>query len=122
MFTKAIDLAFNVGHALYIYPPNYVRSILGNPNSWSVQTCPPTELQLASFSEWRRGLPALAHILIPAFPWKPREVDVPFAELLFRPSVVFRYPAGAKVPNPTPKQMWFFINGICSDRNVVLLG
>ena len=121
MFTKAIDLTFNVSHALQISPPDYVRSILGGPDSWRTQTCPPTELQLASVDEWSKGLPALAQILIPALPWKPRGVSIPFSDLLFRPSVVFRYPAGANVPNPTPEQMWFFINGICTDHSVVLL-
>jgi hypothetical protein len=121
MFTRAIDLAFNVGHALQISPPDYVRSILGKPDSWRTRTCPPTELQLAAFREWNKGLPALAYILIPAVPWKPYGLNIPFSDLLFRPSLVFRYPAGVKVANPTPKQMWFFINGICSDHSVVLL-
>ena len=121
MFTKAIDLAYNVGHALQVFPPDYVRSILGNPDSWHTRTCPPTELQLAAPHEWKKGLPALAHILIPAVPWRLRGVSIPFSDLLFRPSVVFRYPDGAQVPNPTPKEMWFFINGICTDHSVVLL-
>jgi hypothetical protein len=51
MFTKAIDLAQNVSHALQISPPDYVRSVLGNPDSWSTDTCPPTELQLAEVRE-----------------------------------------------------------------------
>ena len=76
MFTRAIDLALNVSHALQISPPDYVRSILGNPDSWSTETCPPTELKLAEVREWSKGLPALAHILIPAVPWKPRDVKL----------------------------------------------
>jgi hypothetical protein len=120
MLTRAIDLVFNVSHALQICPPDYVRSIFGNPDSWHTQTCPPTELQLAAFHEWNKGLPALAYILIPAVPWKPPGLTVPCSDLLFRPSLVFRYPAGAYVPNPTPREMWFFINGICTDRGVVL--
>src|SRR5271165_3058720 len=111
MFTKAIDLTFNVSHALQISPPDYVRSVLGNPDSWSTETCPPTELQLAEVREWSKGLPALAHILIPATPWAPRELRFPLSDLLFRPSVVFRYPAVTNVASPTPKQRWFFING-----------
>ena len=121
MFTKAIDLALNVSHALQISPPDYVRSVLGNPDSWSTDTCPPTELQLAEVREWSKGLPALAHILIPAVPWEPRDLKFPFSDLLFRPSVVFRYPAVADVTSPTPKERWFFINGICTDHNVVIL-
>jgi len=121
MFTGAIDLALNVSHALQISPADYVRSILGDPDSWRTKTCPPTELQLAEVREWSKGLPALAHILIPAVPWKPRELSFPFSDLLFRPSVVFRYPAVANVVSPTPKQRWFFINGICTDHSVVLL-
>jgi hypothetical protein len=121
MFTKAIDLALNVSHALQISPPDYVRSVLGNPDSWSTDTCPPTELQLAEVREWSKGLPALAHILIPAVPWEPRDLKFPFSDLLFRPSVVFRYPAVGNVVSPTPKERWFFINGICTDHNVVIL-
>ncbi len=121
MFGKVFDLANNVTHALEIHPPDYVRSILGNPDSWRVESCPPTELQLAEFREWSKGLPALAHILIPAVPWKPPGLSIPFSDELFRPSVVFRYPAGANVPNPTPEQSWFFINDICTDHNVVML-
>ena len=119
MLTGAIDLAFNVGHALQIRPPDYVHSILGNPDSWCTETCPPTELKLAEFREWTKGLPELAYILIPALPWKPRGLSFPFSDLLFRPSRVFRYPAGAHVPNPTPNERWFFINGICTDDSVV---
>jgi len=119
MFTKAIDLALNVNHALQIEPPEYVRSILGDPESRETTTCPPTELQLAALDEWSKGLPALAHILIPAIPWKPPGLNLPFSDLLFRPSVVFRYPADG--PDPTPKQMWFFINGVATDHSVVLL-
>ncbi len=121
MVTKAIDLISNVGHALLIFPPDYLRSVLGNSDSWRTQTCPPTELQLAAFHEWNKGFPVLAHILIPAVPWKPRGVQLPFSDLLFRPSLVFRYPDRANVPNPTPREMWFFINGICTDHSVVLL-
>ena len=72
-----IDLAFNVGHALQIRPPDYVHSILGNPDSWCTETCPPTELKLAEVREWAKGLPELAHILIPALPWKPRWTQLP---------------------------------------------
>ena len=121
MLTGAIDLAFNVGHALQIRPPDYVHSILGNPDSWCTETCPPTELKLAEVREWAKGLPELVHILIPALPWKPRGLSFPCSDLLFRPSRVFRYPAGTHVPNPTPNQRWFFINGICTDDSVVRL-
>src|SRR5579885_286294 len=121
MLNRALDLACNVGHALQIFPPNYVRSILGDLDSWRTQTCPPTELQLAAFHEWNKGLPAFAHILIPALPWKPREVSLPCSDLLFRPSAVFRYPAGDHVQDPTAQEIWFFINGICTDRSVVHL-
>ncbi|MGA2902675.1 MAG: hypothetical protein ABSD98_02510 [Candidatus Korobacteraceae bacterium] len=121
MFSKALNLAFNVSHALQICPPDYVHSILGDPDSWSTETCPRTELQLAEVREWSKGLPALAHILIPAVPWTPPPSTIPFSDLLFRPSVVFRYPLRSNVPNPTPKEMWFFINGICTDHSVVLL-
>jgi hypothetical protein len=121
MLAGVIDLAFNVGHGLEISPPNYVRSILGDWNSWSTAACPPTELQLAQLREWNRGLPALAHILIPALPWEVRGVRFPFSDLLFRPAVVFRYPAESDASNPTPNESWFFINGICTDHSVVLI-
>lgn len=122
MFTGAVDLAFNVGHALSISSPDYVRSILGDPRSWYTDTCDHTELQLAEPREWSRGFPALAHILIQAFPWKPPGAELlPFSDLLFRPSAVFRYPEHTGTQNPTPEQAWFFINGICTDRSVVEL-
>jgi len=119
MVRSVVDLAYNVSYALRISPPHYARSILGDANSWRARTCPPTELKLAEFDEWNKGLPALAHILIPAVPWKPPGVSIAFSDLLFRPSIVFRYPTGPHVQNPTPGEMWFFINGICTDRNVV---
>ena len=119
MFEKAIDLAFNVSHALQIFPPDYIRSIFGEMDSWRSETCPPTELHLAAFHEWGKGLPALAHILIPAVPWKPPGVTLPFSDLLFRPSLVYRHPPEVNAPDPTPGEMWFFINGICTDRSVV---
>ena len=119
MVRSVVDLAYNVSYALRISPPHYARSILGDANSWRARTCPPTELKLAEFDEWNKGLPALAHILIPAVPWKPPGVSIAFSDLLFRPSIVFRYPTGPHVQNPTPGEMWFFINGICTDRSVV---
>jgi hypothetical protein len=140
---NAFDLASNVSQALDIFPPNYIRSILGDPPSWCPATCPPTELQLAQPSEWRRGFLSLAHILIPALALKP-PVDLPLVDFFFRPSTVFVYPAGTLAyargsgapnaapgalrspdceggSNPTPEQAWFFINGIGTDRSVVLL-
>jgi len=120
MLTGVIDLAFNVGHALQIHPPDYVRSILGGPDSWRVKTCPPTELKPAEVGEWSKGLPELARILIPALPWRPCGLSFPFSDLLFRPSHVFRYPAGPQAPNPTPEQRWFFINGICLTRIIFI--
>ena len=119
MLTGAIDLAFNVGYALRIHPPNYVRSILGDQRSWRTETCRPTELKLAEFGEWRKGLPELARILIPALPWNSPGLSFPFSDLLFRPSRVFTYPPGPHLLNRTPGQRWFFINGICTDRAVV---
>lgn len=122
MLTNIIDLACNVSHALQISPPDYARSVLGTSDTWCTRTCPPTELQLAAPREWAKGLPALAHIVIPAVPWEPPGgVTLPCTTLFFRPSVVFRYPSGVKVPNPTPREMWFFINGICTDHSVVIL-
>jgi hypothetical protein len=118
MLADAVDLLINVTNALQIFPPDYVRSILGDSGSWHTQTCPPTELQLAGLAEWDEGLPALAYILIPALPWKPPGVTLPFSDLLFRPSVIFHYPAGARRHNPTPREFWFFINGICTDHSV----
>ena len=118
MRTGTIDLAFNVGHALRIYPPNYVRSIFGDPGSWRRATCPPTELKLADFREWAQGLPELARVVIPALPWRPRGLSFPFSDWLFRPSHVFHYPPGPKAQNCNPEQSWFFINGICTDRAV----
>ena len=119
MLTGAIDLAFNIRHALQIRPPDYVQSIFGSPDSWHTATCPPTELKLAELREWAKGLPELANVLIPAVPWQPRGLRFPFSDLLFRPSRVFRYPTGADLPNPTPNERWFFINGICTDDSVV---
>src|SRR3974390_1849830 len=121
MDKKTLDLAFNVSYALQICPPDYVHSILGDPGSLSTETCPRTELQLAEFREWSKGLAALAHILIPALPWGPPAFSFPFSDVLFRPSVVFRYPRHPTVENRTPKEMWFFINGICTDRSVIRL-
>ena len=43
MDNKTLDLAFNVSYALQICPPDYVHSILGDPDSWSTKTCPRTE-------------------------------------------------------------------------------
>jgi hypothetical protein len=120
MLTGTIDLAFNVGHALWMSPPDYVRSVLGDVDAWWSRTCPPTELQLAEVREWKKGFPALAHILIPAVPFRP-PLAFPLSDLLFRPSVIFQYPPHANTPSLTPREMWFFINGICTDRSVVNL-
>lgn len=127
MLPDSIRLAFNVAQALRHPPLALRRSLLGEPASWSRQTCPPTELQLGEPANWLKAAQTLAYIGIPAVPRRlPRWVRLrpalkPAVRLFLRPSRVYRYRDAACRPDPTPEQAWFFINGICTDRQVLML-
>lgn len=126
MFTDSIRLAFNVAQALRHEPLQLSRSILGEPESRSTVTCPPTELALVEPNNWLQAAQVLAHLTIPAVPRRlPRWVRLrpqlrPAVRLFLRPSRVYRYRDASNRINPTPEQAWFFINGIGTDRQVLM--
>lgn len=127
MIPESLRLAANVAQALHPYAAQLARSLLGERESWSVDSCPNTELQVVDMQNWARSTQTLAHLLIPASPNRPprwlrhRPSIKPVTRLFLRPSKVYRYSDESTRPDPTPDQAWFFVNGIGTDRNVLML-
>lgn len=127
MLPESLRSVLNVAQALRPTGLQLPRSLLGEPDSWSVKTCPPTELQLLEPGNWLKAAQTLAHLAIPAVPkrlpsWvRLRPALKPTARLFLRPSKVYRYRPAILRPDPTPDQAWFFINGVGTDRNLLML-
>lgn len=127
MLPEKIRLTLNVAQALRSTGPQLGRSLLGDRESWDVATCPPTELQLMEPSNWLKAAESLAHLLIPAAPrrlpaWvRLRPAFKPAVRVFLRPSKLYRYRPAVVRPNPSPDQAWFFINGICTDRHLLMI-
>lgn len=127
MLPEKIRLALNLAQAFRRIGPELGRSLLGDRESWDADRCPPTEMQLLQPSQGLRAVESLVHMLIPAAPRRlPAWVRLhpafkPAARLFLRPSRVYRYRPAVPRPDPTPDQAWFFINGICTDRHVLML-
>lgn len=127
MVPESIRLAANVAQALAPLGLQFRRSLIGDAESRSVEHCPHTEFRLLSPDALPRSALTLAHMLIPAVPrrlpaWaRVRPALKPAVRLLLRPSKVYRYRPVRPRPDPTPEQAWFFLNGICTDRNVLML-
>lgn len=127
MLPEKIRLALNLAQALRATGPQLGRSLLGERESWDTAHCPHTELQLMQPAQWLQATESLAHILVPALPrrlpaWvRLRPAFKPGVRLFLRPSKVYRYRPAVQRPDPSPDQAWFFINGICTDRHMLML-
>lgn len=127
MLPEKIRLALNLAQALRATGPQLGRSLLGDRESWDVDRYPHTELQLMQPAQWLQATESLAHMLVPAVPrrlpaWvRLRPAFKPGVRLFLRPSKVYRYRPAKPRPDPSPDQAWFFINGICTDRHMLML-
>lgn len=103
------------------------RSIFGEPASRDPAFCPTTEFQLIEPDSWMRAAETLAHLAVPGIPrrlpaWARLQPRLkPAVRMVLRPSKVYRYRPARPLPDPSPDQAWFFINGICADRQVLML-
>lgn len=127
MLPESVRLAANVAQALRATGPDLARSLLGEPESRSLAHCAHSEFQVLTPESPLRSLETAAHLLIPALPRRPpawvrlRPWLKPAARLLLRPSKVYRFRPARPRPDPSPDQAWFFINGICTDRRMLML-
>ncbi|TDU31078.1 hypothetical protein DFR24_0436 [Panacagrimonas perspica] len=127
MLPESIRLAANAYQAVRSTGLQLGRSIFGDPESRAPGTCPPTEFQLIQPDALLKSTLTLAHLAIPGLPrrlpaWaRVRPRLKPAVRMVFRPSKVYRYRPARPFPDPTPDQAWFFINGICADRQVLML-
>lgn len=127
MIPESIRLAANVVQALRPTGLQLTRSLLGDESSRSVEHCPHSEFQLLAPDALPRSASTLAHLLLPAVPrrlpaWVRLQPPLkPAARLFLRPSKVYRYRPARPMVDPSPDQVWFFLNGICTDRQVLML-
>ena len=127
MTPELIRQLLNTAQALFPERGQLRRALLGDSTSWSTDTCPATELQLLKPDQGLKAAQTLAQLLIPALPkrlpaWaRLRPTLKPAARLVLRPSRVYRYVPARRQPDPTPDQAWFFVNGLATDRNVLML-
>ncbi|MCC2657750.1 MAG: hypothetical protein K0Q76_2858 [Panacagrimonas sp.] len=127
MFPESIRLAAHAFEAVRPVGLQIGRSIFGEPASRDPALCPTTEFQLIEPESWVRAAQTLAHLAIPGFPrrlpaWARLQPRLkPAVRVVLRPSKVYRYRPARPLPDPSPDQAWFFINGICADRQVLML-
>lgn len=127
MFPESFRSVLNLAQALRPTGLQLPRSLLGDPESWSTESCPPTELQLLEPANWLKAAQTLAQLVVPGVPkrlpgWvRLRPALKPVLRLFRRPSKVYRYRPAIVRPDPTPDQAWFFINGIGTDKNLLML-
>lgn len=127
MFPEPVRLAANAFSAVRSVGMQLGRSLFGDAASRAKSTCPPTEFQLIQPDAVLKSVQTLAHLTLPALPrrmpaWARRRSRLkPAAGLLWRSSKVYRYRPARPLTDPTPDQAWFFINGICADRQVLML-
>ena len=127
MFPESIRQAANAVEAMRPVGLQIGRSIFGEPASRDPERCPPTEFQLMEPDSWLRAARTLSQLAIPGIPrrlpaWARLQPHLkPAARVVLRPSKVYRYRPARPLPDPSPDQAWFFINGICADRQVLML-
>lgn len=102
------------------------RSLLGDPESRTLAHCPWSEWALLDADTWTRRAELLAHLAIPAPPgrlpgWLRQRAPLkPAARWLHRPARVYRYRPGQPLPDPSPDQSWFYLNGLGTERHLLM--
>ncbi len=119
MARKTGALLANILHAIKLFPPNYVRSILGTRDSWKRANNPDTELQLTEWRHFPGNLRTAQSILLPSGAgrpgWLPQHAD----EVgLFRDSSTALYPPQSGAAGRYPRESWLFLNGMCADQKI----
>lgn len=127
MLSESIRTATNAYQALRATDLHIGRSIFGDAASRHTATCPPTEFQLVEPDALLRSARTLAQLAIPGRPrrlpaWvRLRPQLKPAVRMVLRPARVYRYRPAHPLSDPTPDQAWFFLNGIGTDRQVLML-
>lgn len=127
MFPDSIRQAAHAFDAMRPVGLQIGRSIFGEPASRDPARCRPTEFQLMEPDSWLRAVQTLTQLAIPGVPrrlpaWARLQPRLkPAARVVLRASKVYRYRPARPLPDPSPDQAWFFINGICADRQVLML-
>lgn len=116
-----LKLLSNVVQALQPAPWWLPRSIVGDPDSWSMTRPAESEFSLLHPCEWDQGLRALWSASVPGWPGRPQGLQRILPDSLFRESAVWPFPCVSDPPNRWPRESWLFINGICTDTEVLEL-
>ena len=114
---SAARLLSNVYAAAENVWPHYVRSILGNRDSWNPQACPQSEVGHLRGDGFWQALDELVQVTVPALPLRLRGLDIPGTGLLLRPCEILPRPRPDGM-DPWPHESWMFINGICTDQHL----
>ena len=115
------ELLLVAAGAASFWPPLLLQSLLGPVRSW---LGPHPELSEFTIIDWKRAastLQYLTSVVIPSLRRQPPELLQRFVpplllETLFRQTRVYDHVAAGE--NPFPRERWFFINGIATNRAV----
>jgi hypothetical protein len=109
------DLLESVRDALAISPAMWMRSVLGSPNTW----LPTSHSEYKILYSWRlpRTARYVADVAVPSAPRiAPAWFPDPLSFLLWHPSQVDQHRDHNRSWTSHPREAWFFINGIMTDR------
>ena len=113
------ELAAIAGDALRIWPPLYLQSIFGPPQTW----LPPYRRfsEYSLLNPWRplRMFKFLQNTWLPSIPRTPPLFNPPFLDDLFwQPTVILQRPDHYGSYTSYPDEAWFLINGIMTNDAV----
>ncbi len=122
-FWKLFDIAVD---ALKMWPPSYIRSILGPVSTWLPPQDPYSEFSLLDLWRPARALKYLVDVTVPSVSASPP----PFLAMLLPPLIenlffvqteVLHRPDYYDDYTSFPREKWFFINGILTNGDVAQL-
>ncbi len=122
-FSDLLNIALD---ALKMWPPDYVRSILGPVSTWLPPQNPYSEFTVLDPWRLRRALKYLVDVTVPSFSGAPppflATLMPPFLEdLFFVQTEVLHRPDYYADYTSFPREKWFFINGILTNGDVAQL-
>lgn len=96
--------------ALKLWPPFYVTSILGWPNTWYPSDSSFSEYRILSPWHLWRSLHFLATVTVPAAPHRPPSLGPPAVKRFFwRPTTILQRPDHNGSYTTYPEEAWIFI-------------
>ena len=118
-FTDLLGIA--VG-ALQMWPPLYIRSIFGLPNTWLPPYRRYSEFSLLNLWRPLRALKYVRNTLVPSIPRTPPPFSPPvYTDLFWQPTVILQRPDHNGSYTTFPDEHWIMINGIMTNDAVAQL-